>query len=181
MIILLGPVGCGKEVLAQRLAKKYPHLLKLLKIVVCPLEDESFGEIIIPGNEAIYEEVESEEFYQLIQSNGLFLNYSRRGCAYGIRSEDVDDAARNSLGVVCCLDTAGVVDLIGSLIKPVTVYFNPENEAELKRRVQEVGYDEKNTERVVSGLQYSKQIRKEYIGFFEGSIATDNLDYALYQ
>lgn len=127
LIALLGPVGCGKETMAGRLARKYPHLVRHIKTLVCPLTSQNPAEIVVPSNTEVYERISEKDFFNLITENKLLLTFARRGCAFGIRSSDVDKAARDNLASVMCLNTAGVVDLIGSLIKPISISFMPQN------------------------------------------------------
>ncbi|XP_023774583.1 leucine-rich repeat and guanylate kinase domain-containing protein isoform X2 [Cyanistes caeruleus] len=173
MLVLLGPLACGKRQLCLKICKK---LKNFFRFGPCHTTRTAyFGE----ENRLDYYFISQEEFDKMVKAGEFLATYEYSGHRYGLARETLESIAREGLGACVHLEIEGVRSLKNTHFKPRYVLLVPRDKEKYKEHLRRTGlFSRLEIEEALSRVDVYLQINHGFPGYFHVLINTDDLDEA---
>ncbi|NWW79292.1 LRGUK protein, partial [Climacteris rufus] len=173
MLVLLGPLACGKRELAHKICRQFKNFFRHGPCHTT--RTAYFGE----ENRLDYYFISQEEFDQMVKAGEFLATYKYSGCHYGLGRDTVESIAREGLATCVHLEIEGVHSLKNTYFKPKYVLMVPKDKGKYEEHLRRKGlFSRPEIEEAVSRVDMYLQINQDLPGYFDAVINTDELDEA---
>ncbi|XP_072177055.1 leucine-rich repeat and guanylate kinase domain-containing protein-like [Diadema setosum] len=171
VLVLVGPRGSGKQVLAQRLAKEFSEYFGL------GLLHSTRGKQTAGAKD--YQCVSSEEFEELLQEGEFLLTYQILEHRFGLSLQAIESVAETGLACILTMELEGVLSMKLTHFQPRYVLLLPLDRAKHEERLRAVGnLDASQIQYALDRTSIYQHTHQNKPGFFDRSIDTTDLDSA---
>ncbi|XP_042672004.1 leucine-rich repeat and guanylate kinase domain-containing protein [Centrocercus urophasianus] len=173
MLVLVGPLACGKRELAHRICRQFNNFFRYGP---CHTTRAAyFGE----ENRLDYHFVSQEAFDKMLKAGKFIATYKYSGYYYGLGRDTVDSIAREGLATCIHLELEGVRSLKTTYFKPRYILVVPMNKVKYEGHLRRTGlFSRPEIEEAVSRVDMYLRTSEDIPGYFDAVISTDELDEA---
>ncbi|XP_008148768.1 leucine-rich repeat and guanylate kinase domain-containing protein [Eptesicus fuscus] len=176
MLVLAGPVACGKRELAHRLCRQFSTYFRYGACHTTRLP--YFGE----GDRVDYQFVSEEVFNKMINMGKFILTFNYNDHNYGLSRDTIEGIARDGLASCVHMEIEGVRSLKLTYFEPRYILVLPMNKKKYEGHLRRKGlFSRVEIEFAVSRVDHYIKINQKFPGFFDAVINADDLDAAYQQ
>ncbi|NXH09537.1 LRGUK protein, partial [Bucco capensis] len=173
MLVLVGPLACGKRELAHKLCRQFNNFFRYGP---CHTTRAAyFGE----ENRLDYYFISQEAFDKMVNTGKFLATYKYSGCSYGLGRDTVESIAREGLATCVHLEIEGVHSLKKTYFKPRYILVVPMIKESYEGHLRRKGlFSRAQIEEAISRVDMYLQISQDFPGYFDAVVNTDELDEA---
>ncbi|PIK36451.1 hypothetical protein BSL78_26718 [Apostichopus japonicus] len=176
ILVLSGPLGAGKRVLAHRLVEEFGKYfgLGISHTTRSPLPAEMEGKD--------YKFVSPDDFDGILRKGDFLLTYQTSGHSYGVSLNAIETVAEQGLACVLPMEVEGVLSLKLAYFQPRYILLLPLDPKRQEERLQaDGGLTSSQITYAVARTQLYQQTHQDKPGFFDRAIDTSDLENAYSQ
>nr|XP_006120429.3 leucine-rich repeat and guanylate kinase domain-containing protein [Pelodiscus sinensis] len=173
MLILVGPLSCGKRELSHRICRQFNNFFRYSP---CHTTRASyFGE----DNRLDYYFISQEVFDNMLNMGKFIATYKYSSHYYGLGRDTVESIAREGLASCVHLEIEGVQSLKNTYFEPRYILLIPMNKEKYEGHLRRKGlFSRPEIETAVSRVDMYIKINQDFPGYFDAVINTDDCDEA---
>uniref|UniRef100_A0A674IG69 Leucine rich repeats and guanylate kinase domain containing n=1 Tax=Terrapene triunguis TaxID=2587831 RepID=A0A674IG69_9SAUR len=167
MLILVGPVACGKRELSHRICRQFNNFFRYSP---CHTTRASyFGE----DNRLDYYFISQEVFDNMLNMGKFIATYKYSSHYYGLGRDTVESIAREGLASCAHLEIEGVQSLKNTYFEPRYILLVPMNKEKYEGHLRRKGlFSRPEIETAVSRVDMYIKINQDFPGYFDAVINT---------
>lgn len=169
ILVLTGPNGSGKFHLANELVKDTTNAFRLIKL---------YSTKRSPDGKDLHT-VTNDEFEEMTEEGKLIVSYEVGGSMYGLNGYDLEEAAKDGVASVICMELEGVLSLKRTCYQARIVLITPLDSEKHENRMRERGwYTEPLISLAVKRTELYNKYHSENQGVCDLAINSSDLDQA---